>query len=38
VNATGTLITAVDGVKIFPFAGQTHVRCLGNHDLESTYR
>jgi hypothetical protein len=36
MKAAGTLITTLDGVKIFPFAGQTHIRCLGNHELEST--
>jgi hypothetical protein len=38
VQASGTLIAAVDGLQILPFAGQAHVRCLGNHKLESTNR
>src|ERR1041385_5446386 len=36
VRSTGALITSVDFSQILPFAGLTHVRCLGNHELEST--
>src|SRR5262245_58091933 len=33
----GPAITAVNFGEIFAFGGQTHVRVLGNHELESTY-
>jgi len=34
----GALIAAVDPGEGLAFGGQTHVRVLGNHDCESTYR
>ena len=38
VRTTGALIAAVNVGQILAFGGQTHVRCFGNHELESTYR
>ena len=38
VETTATLIAAVDWEQTRPFAGQTRVRCLRNHELESTNR
>ncbi len=37
VGTTGALIAAVDSRQILAFGGQTHVRCFGNHEYESTY-
>jgi hypothetical protein len=38
VRTTGPLIAAVNLGKGLAFGGQTHVRGLGNHECESTYR
>ena len=38
VRPTGALIAAVDLGEGLAFGGQTHVRGLGNHECESTYR
>ena len=38
VRPTGTLIAAVNPGQGLAFGQQTHVRGLGNHEYESTYR
>ena len=38
VRPTGALIAAVDAGQGLAFGRQTHVRGLGNHEYESTYR
>ena len=38
VRTTGALIAAVDAGEGLAFGRQTHVRSLGNHEGESTYR
>ena len=38
METTGPLVAPVDAGERLAFGRQTHVRCLGNHELESTNR
>src|SRR5271169_6140933 len=37
VRTTSALVTPMYFRQIFAFGTQTHTRCLGNHEYESTY-